>query len=187
VSNKIILIGGTSGTSKTSTSRDISCEFDIAHRIGSGFVREMAKHFISKDESPSLYEYSYIPINNMTPFQNLYSQSEIIEPMINLSIKRAFNEGTSIIVEGVNIIPGLSEYKEVTDKIILYVEDEETHFEMIHGSTHENRSVSMQNFLNVRKIQSEFINRARDYEWNIFDITVVKNINSLVDNKKKGG
>jgi len=182
VSNKIILIGGASGSTKTSTSRDISCEFGIAHRIGSGFVREMAKNFISRSESPSLYEYSYMPINNMTPFQNLYSQSEIIEPMINLSIKRAFREGTSIIVEGVNIIPGLNEYKESTDKIILYVEDEKVHFDMVHGSTHNNRSLSMQDFLNVRKIQSEFIKRAQDYGWNLFDITIVKDIKSLINN-----
>jgi len=180
MSNKIILIGGASGSSKTSTSKDISCKFDIAHRIGSGFVREMAKNFITRKENASLYGYSYTPINNMTAFQNLYSQSKVIEPMINLSIKRAFNEGTSIIIEGVNIIPGLNEYDEVTDKIILYVEDEKDHFQMIHGLTHKNRSVSRQNFLNVRKIQSEFVEKARDYGWNLFDITKVNDVSELI-------
>jgi|APSaa5957512535_1039671.scaffolds.fasta_scaffold03476_5 2-phosphoglycerate kinase len=183
MSNKIILIGGASGSSKTSTSKDISCKYDIAHRIGSGFVREMAKNFITRSENSSLYEYSYMPINNMTPFQNLYRQSEIIEPMINLSIKRAFNEGTSIIVEGVNIIPGLNEYNESTDKVVLYVEDEEVHFQMIHGPTHKNRLVSKQNFLNVRSIQSEFIKRAQDYGWNLFDITKVNNVSELINGK----
>ena len=54
MSNKIILIGGASGTSKTTSSRDISVKLNIAHRLGSGFVREMAKYFIPKDENPSL-------------------------------------------------------------------------------------------------------------------------------------
>jgi len=182
-SSKIILIGGASGSSKTSTSREISCKYDIAHRIGSGFVREMAKNFISKKENSSLYEYSYTPINKMTPFENLYSQSEVIEPMINMSIKRAFNEGTSIILEGVNIIPGLNEYEETSDKLVLYVEDEETHLKMIHGPTHKNRSVSKQNFLNVRSIQQEFIKRAQDYGWSLFDITKINNISELINIK----
>jgi 2-phosphoglycerate kinase len=183
MSNKIILIGGSSGTAKTTTSRNISCELGIAHRIGSGFVREMAKNFISKADNPSLYEYSFTPIKNTTPFQNLYSQSKIIEPMINLAIKRASNEGTSIIIEGVNVIPGLSEYYESTNKIILYIEDEKVHFEMIHGSTHKNRLISVKNFQNIRKIQSDFIKRAQDYGWNLFDITKVNNVSELIDSK----
>ena len=43
--SRIILIGGASGCAKTSTSKDISFDLNITHRIGSGFVREMAKNF----------------------------------------------------------------------------------------------------------------------------------------------
>jgi len=180
MNNKIILIGGASGTSKTSSSKDISAKLDIAHRLGSGFVREMAKYFITKDDNPSLYQYSFSHVSGLSPFQNLYRQSKAIEPMINLAVKRAALEGTSIIIEGVNIIPGLSEYKEATDQIILYVENEETHFKMIHGPTHKNRLVSKENFKSIRIIQAEFIKRAKDYEWNLFDISNVKNIEDLI-------
>ena len=100
--------------------------------------------------------------------------------MINLSIKRAHREGTSIIVEGVNVIPGLNEYPEATDKIVLYVEDEKKHFEMIHGPTHKNRMVSRENFLNVRSIQSQFIRRAQDYGWNLFDVTKIEKASELI-------
>jgi len=178
--NNIILIGGASGTSKTSSARELSSKFDIAHRIGSGFIREMAKHFISKEENPALYEYSYTPFQSMTPFQNLYSQSHSIEPMIKLAVERAEKEGTSIIIEGVNIIPGLNEYAQTTHKIILYVGDEERHYKMIHGDTHKYRSVSKNNFLNVREIQSEFIQRAGDKGWSLIDITNLHNIDGLI-------
>ena len=180
MNNKIILIGGASGTSKTSSSKDISAKLDVAHRLGSGFVREMAKFFITKGENPSLYEYSFSPVGDLSPFQNLYSQSKAIEPMINLAVKRAASEGTSIIIEGVNIIPGLNEYKESTDQIILYVEDEETHYRMIHGPTHKKRIVTQDNFKKIRIIQSEFIKRAQEYEWNLFDISNIKNIEDLI-------
>ena len=180
MSNKIILIGGASGTSKTTSSRHISVKLDIAHRLGSGFIREMAKYFIPKDENPSLYEYSFSPVGNLSPFQNLYSQSKAIEPMINLAVKRASSEGTSIVIEGVNIIPGLNEYKESTDHIILCVQDEEIHYRMIHGLTHKNRLISKDNFKNIRAIQSEFIKRAQDDEWNVFDISNIENIEDLI-------
>lgn len=180
MNNKIILIGGASGTAKTSTSKDISYKLDIAHRLGSGFVREMAKNFITKEMCPSLYQYSFTPIENFSPFENLYSQSYAIEPMIKLAVVRAFNEGTSIIIEGVNIIPGLNEYKEITSKVVLIIENEELHYNMIHGETHRNRFVSKENFKNVRLIQKEFINRAKDYGWNIFDISSGKNLEEIL-------
>lgn len=183
MNNKIILIGGASGTSKTTSSRDISSKFDIAHRLGSGFIREMAKFFISKNENPSLYKYSFSPVDGLTPFQNLYRQSQAIEPMINLAVKRASSEGTSIIIEGVNIIPGLNEYKESTNQIILYVEDEAVHYRMIHGPTHKKRRISKENFKSVRLIQSEFIKRAQDFEWSLFDISKIENLEDLLKNK----
>ena len=144
--NRIILIGGASGTSKTTSSKELSYNYNITHRLGSGFIREMAKHFISRNDNPSLYEYSFSPIGDLSPFQNLYAQSKSIEPMIKLAVKRAYEEGTSIIIEGVNIIPGLNEYKETTNKYILFIEDEDLHYKMIHGETHKKRSVSKENF-----------------------------------------
>ena len=63
---------------------------------------------------------------------------------------------------------------------ILYVEDEETHYRMIHGPTHQNRMVSQDNFKSIRTIQSEFIKRAKDYEWELFDISNIKNIEDLI-------
>ena len=44
--------------------------------------------------------------------------------MFENAINRANREGTSIIIEGVNIIPGLSEFKNIDKKILLVVRDE---------------------------------------------------------------
>ena len=124
--SKIILISGASGA-KSSTSKKLSELYNITHRIGSGFVREMAKSFVSEKDEPSLYRYSFYQDSKISAFENLYSQSAIIQPMMQLAINRAYREGTGLIVEGVNVIPGLTlmHYQEI-QPFVLYVEDEES-------------------------------------------------------------
>ena len=41
--------------------------------------------------------------------------------MFENAINRANREGTSIIIEGVNIIPGLSEFKNIDKKFYLWL------------------------------------------------------------------
>ncbi len=170
--NKIILIAGASGVAKSSTSKKLSELYGITHRIGSGFVREMAKCFISEKDEPSLYRYSFYQDKQISAFDNLYSQSAVIQPMMQLAIDRAYREGTGLIVEGVNVIPGLTlmQYKEI-QRVVLYVEDEAKHFEMINGDTHANRHVSQQQLKLVRDIQHVLIKRANDYNWPLVDVT----------------
>ena len=170
--SKIILISGASGVAKSSTSKKLSELYNITHRIGSGFVREMAKSFISEEDEPSLYRYSFYQDSKISAFENLYSQSAIIQPMMQLAINRAYREGTGLIVEGVNVIPGLTlmHYQEI-QSIVLYVEDEAKHFDMINGDTHANRHVSKQQLKLVRDIQHVLIQRAAEFNWPAIDVT----------------
>lgn len=169
---KIILISGASGVAKSSTSKKLSELYDITHRLGSGFVREMAKSLISEKEEPSLYRYSFYQDNKISAFENLYSQSAVIQSMMQLAIDRAYREGTGLIIEGVNVIPGLTKvaYKEIRP-VVLYVRDQAKHYEMINGHTHANRSVSKKQFELARSIQSSLIDRATKYKWPIIDLT----------------
>ena len=44
----IILIGGASGTGKSTISKELSERLNIIHRIGTGFIREIVRQFIDK-------------------------------------------------------------------------------------------------------------------------------------------
>jgi len=180
---KIILISGASGVAKSSTSKKLSETYNITHRLGSGFIREMAKSFVSELQEPSLYRYSFYQNHQISAFDNLYSQSTVIQPMIQLAIDRANREGTGLIIEGVNVIPGLTQvlYKNVRP-VVLYVSDKATHYEMIHGDTHVNRSVSNQQFELVRSIQTVLLKRASKYKWPIIDLTQKGGENELRSN-----
>ncbi len=172
----IILIGGAAGTAKTSFSKIICNELNMAHRMGSGFIRESAKSFISVKENPYLYNYSFSPHENISAFENLYRQSESINNSMELCIKRAFDEGTSLLIEGVNVIPGLINTNLVTFNVIFYVEDFKKHFKMISGKTHSKRKISDSHFNNVRKIQEEFKSRAKKYNWPTIDLSYIDEV-----------
>ena len=170
--SELLVIAGASGVAKSSTARRLSDAFNIHHRIGSGFVREMAKHFVSEADQPSLYRYSFYEDRTITPFENLYAQSEVIQPMMTLALQRAHREGTGLIVEGVNVIPGLTKlFTSSIKRVVLYVKDEDQHFEMINSESHANRVVSIEQFRLVRSIQDALLERAEVHEWKKFDVT----------------
>ncbi len=170
----IILIGGAAGTGKTSLSKRLSGELNIAHRLGSGFIREIAQSFVSREQNAYLYNYSFRPHTDISPFENLYKQSEVIKAPIEACIKRAYDEGTSIIIEGVNIIPGLIKAELATLFVVLTVEDYDRHFEMIHGKTHFQREIDEKDFDRVRTIQEDFKRVAMKNQLEIIDICLEK-------------
>ena len=169
--NKIILIGGATGVAKSSYSYSIMKKEKIVHKIGSGFIREMAKSFISKKKNKNLYTHSY-ETNLKKPILNLYLQSKPIKKMIKKVIERANREGTSIIIEGVNLIPGLMEFKNIDQKILLIVKNEKKHFKMIKmNKPHKLREVPKKYLTNIRSIQNKLITEAKKYKWKILDLS----------------
>ena len=180
---KVILIGGASGVAKSTTSKLLSERFDYTHRLGTGFIREMAKAFITEAECPPLYRYSFYEQQGLTAIQNLVAQSIPLQTMIELSVDRALREGTNLIIEGVNIIPGVTEIvNENVLKILLYVKDEEKHFSMINTGTHSKRNVSYEQFTLVRQLQQALLERARALDWVIIETgTELQNGNTISD------
>ena len=169
--NKIFLIGGASGVTKSSLSFELMKKYKIIHKLGSGFVREMAKSFILKKNNKYLYSHSF-ETSLKNPIDNLYLQSIPLKKMFQNAINRANREGTSMVIEGVNIIPGLMEFSFIDRKILLIVEDEKKHLRMIKkNNTHKLRKVEDKYFKNIRAIQHQLILRAKKYNWEILDRT----------------
>jgi len=172
--NKIFIIGGASSVTKSSLSFELMKKYGIIHKLGSGFIREMAKSFITKKNNKYLYTHSF-ETNLKSPIKNLYLQSLPLKRMFQNAINRANREGTSLIIEGVNIIPGLMEFNEIDKKILLIVKDEKKHLKMIKkNDTHKLRVVNDKYFKNIRAIQHQLILRAKKYNWKIIDRTIIK-------------
>lgn len=90
--------------------------------------------------------------------------------MIRKVVDRSNREGTSMIIEGVNLIPGLIDFDDIDERILLIVKDERKHLMMIKkNNTHMLRKVPLLYFENIRKIQSSLIERAKKFNWKILD------------------
>lgn len=169
--NKVFIIGGASSVSKSSYSFKLMQKHKIIHKLGSGFIREMAKSFLSKNRLPELYKHSF-QTNLKNPIKNLIYQSIPLKKMIQNAINRANREGTSIVIEGVNLIPGLMEFKNIDEKILLIVKNEKQHKMMIRNNdTHKLRKISIKDFKNIRNIQESLVLRAKKFKWKIIDIS----------------
>ena len=167
----IVLIGGAAGTGKTTIANKLCTELSISHRLGSGFIREIARSFVPKKEAPALYTYSFRPTEKISPFENLCRQSAVIKKAVEACIRRAYDEGTSIVIEGVNIIPGLINPGLTTLFAVLSVNDPKMHKEMICGQTHLKRRISETDFTAVREIQDDFIKVSGENGVPVVDIT----------------
>ena len=156
----LILIGGTAGTGKTSLARKVSSRLSIDHRLGTGFVREIVKPQTNDKEEPSLYTFTFQATD---PIQNLIKQSQRLYKPIKACIERARNEGTSLVIEGTHLIPTIYHNEKVDLYIILAAPEVTEHHKRITGASHSLRSISVQDFENVRIIDRYLEDESRSY------------------------
>jgi len=154
---KIILIGGTAGTGKSSLSIGLCSKYKIPQKIATGFIRE-----IIKNDNDVLNSYTY-SLSENKGYKHLLEQTKLLKKAINLCIDRAFREGTSLIIEGTHVLPWIINNKHVTNSFMLYVEDKHLHKKMIEGKSHSKRVVTDEEFDNIRDIQKKLIVLSKKY------------------------
>ena len=163
------MIGGASGTGKSSLSKKLANKFKYHHTLGTGFVREIVRGFIPQNKNQYLHTYSYDETLDKEGFELLIEQSKpLVKPIISC-IERARNEGTKLIVEGTAIIPSLFDELDSDIKVILNNLNEEKHLEMLRGDSHSKRVIAKKQFKNIRKIQNKFVDNAKKSGWPILN------------------
>ena len=166
---EIILIGGASGTAKTYTAKKLSASLNFHHTLGSGFVRQICRNFITPLENPYLHTYSFDCSYELTGYDLLRAQSKPLVKPIQSCIKRARDEGTKIIIEGVNILPCLYSEIDADLKFILTNKIEDEHRKMVYGESHSRRVILDNDFKKSREIQDCFIQDAIKNQWDLLD------------------
>src|ERR1700728_4782955 len=93
----IVLIAGTAGCGKTTLANRLAAQFDLDHRIGTGFIRAVVQSQTSVGVEPDLFLRSY---EARDPVAHLQAQARRLRPAVLACIERARAEGTSLVVEG---------------------------------------------------------------------------------------
>jgi 2-phosphoglycerate kinase len=175
----IILIGGTTGVGKSTIATEIAHRLGITRIVNTDSIREVMRALFSKELMPALYKSSFsvwkslrapLPDNVDPVIVGFQGQVSAVVVGVKAVIKRAIEEGTSMVLEGVHIVPGFidSGYFEnaFVVPLVITVRDEEIHRSHFHVREVETEGVRpfkkyRSNFGNIRKL-GEYIESLSD-------------------------
>jgi 2-phosphoglycerate kinase len=172
----ILLIGGATGTGKSTVATEAAYRLGITRVTSTDFVRQTMRAFFSHEFMPSIH-YSSFEAGNA-----LRSPEEADDPMlagfldqtrnvlvgVGASIERALEERWSMVLEGVHLVPGMLPLM-VTDALVvpcvLAISDSESHAAhfWIRDATSEGvRPVGryLDRLSDIRRLQDYIIERA---------------------------
>jgi len=166
----IVLIGGSTGSGKSSVALEVAHRLGIRNVIGTDYVRQVLRTLFSKDILPDLYLSTYnaykavnIPI---APGEDKVvigyaEQAKHVAVGIEAIIQRATAEGTDVILEGIHILPSILNdellQNPTVNFVFLSLDSEEAHKERIkRRAEYSSRPLEsyMREFDKIRRIQN---------------------------------
>ena len=108
----VILVGGATGTGKSTVATEVAYRLGITRVTSTDFVRETMRAFFSHDFMPSIHYSSFeagdaVPDADDPLAEGFLDQARQVLVGVEASIRRALHEGWSMVLEGVHIVPGL--------------------------------------------------------------------------------
>lgn len=128
----ILLLGGPTGVGKTALAVEVAHRLGIARVISTDAIRQIMRIMLSVDLAPALHASSYDAwrtIPDADSFEDpvvegFRDQARIVSVGVRGLIDRALQEGTSLVIDGVSVVPGLMNregYGDRADVIMLLV------------------------------------------------------------------
>jgi 2-phosphoglycerate kinase len=208
----IVLIGGTTGTGKSTVATQLAARLGITRIISTDAIREAMRSLFSERIMPALHTSSFeasealrgpIPKTADPVIIGFEQQVRAVSVAVEALIERSVLEGTDLIIEGAHLVPGFIESpdwsppwedKAVVVPIVITVDDEDVHRshfflrEMEAGQRNVERYLS--HFENIRKIQKFIRAQAEQRDVPVIasyslDVTLTAVIDHLVEQAVK--
>lgn len=165
----VILIGGAVGVGKSTIATHLAHRLGIVRVVATdGSIREVMRAMLSSELMPSLHVSSFqadMGVREPTRRSDALvagfrEQTQAVSVGIEAMIRRSVTEGTSIVIEGVHVVPGFFDVAAFQDRIvavplIFEVEDEAKHLNHFAARETGVRPAERyaKNFENIRKLQ----------------------------------
>jgi 2-phosphoglycerate kinase len=184
----ILLVGGGTGTGKSSVATDVAYRLGITRVTSTDFVRQTMRAFFSREFMPAIHYSSFEAGRTMTQEEDdpgkavvdgFLEQTRDVLVGVAASIDRALQEGWSMVLEGVHLVPGMLPPIEnaLVVQCVLAINDTEAHAS--HFWIRDNDSEGMRPyekylecFDDIRLVQEYILGRAQRHE-----VPVIQNAN----------
>jgi len=174
----IVLVGGATGTGKSTVATEAAYRLGITRVTSTDFVRQTMRAFFSQEFMPSIHYSSFeAAAGLLEPEQagepviaGFLEQTRNVLVGVRASIERALEEGWSMVLEGVHLVPGMLPTIEgaLVVQCVLVIDDEEehsTHFMVRDAGLDGLRPHAkyLDRLDDIRRVQDYIVERARRY------------------------
>ena len=171
----IVLIGGATGVGKSTIAAQVADRLGVVRIISTDSIREVMRAFFSESLMPAIHYSSYeadkavrIPLGTGLDSHliGFMEQVEMVNVGVLAVLDRAIEEGTSLVVEGVHLVPGMLASTAIRERsgdaillpLVVAVTDpalHRSHFLVREQETSGRRVFAryLQGFEEIRKIQ----------------------------------
>src|SRR5215210_1324920 len=173
----ILLVGGATGTGKSTVATDVAYRLGITRVTSTDFVRQTMRAFFSREFMPAIHHSSFEAGRAMADddaegsdavLDGFLEQTREVLVGVRASIDRALQEGWSMVLEGVHLVPGmlpLDDYPALVVHCVLAIDDETAHadhFWVRDGATDGLRPVQkyLDRLSDIRRLQEFIVSRA---------------------------
>lgn len=167
----VILVGGATGTGKSTVATEIAYRLGITRVTSTDFVRQTMRAFFSDEFMPAIH-YSSFEAGDAFPdaddplVTGFLEQSRDVLVGVVASIERALQEGWSMVLEGVHLVPGMLP-AQLPDALVvpcmLSIEDETAHaqhFFARDAGSQRPTAKYLDRFDEIRRLQDFLVGRA---------------------------
>jgi 2-phosphoglycerate kinase len=172
----IVLVGGATGTGKSTVATEAAYRLGITRVTSTDFIRQTMRAFFSKEFMPSIHYSSFEAAAGLRePEQaedpviaGFLEQTRNVLVGVSASIERALEEGWSMVLEGVHLVPGMLPRIEgaLVVQCVLAIDDEEehsTHFLVRDAGLDGSRPHAkyLERLDDIRRVQDHIVRRAK--------------------------
>lgn len=184
----VLLLGGTTGVGKSSLALEVARRLSIGRVLSTDSIRDVMRVMLSDDLVPTLHVSSFEAHTRLVShvsgeadpvIEGFLEQSRTVSVGVRAVIERAIAEGTSTVLDGVSIVPGLFDLSEWEDRAHVFFllaadEDRESlHSHLVaraHGRGARASERYVRNFSEIFTIQADLLERARLFSVPVVDV-----------------
>jgi 2-phosphoglycerate kinase len=183
----IVLIGGSTGTGKSTVAAEVGHRLGITRVASTDFIRQTMRAFFSREFMPTIHYSSFEAgealgdeVTGDPAIVGFVDQCRHVCVGVDAAIRRALTEGWSMVLEGVHLVPGLLPAElegALLVHVVVEIGDEDVHRMHFHVRDTATGGIrAMDKYLgrldDIRRVQSYIVSRARRE-----NVPVVENAN----------